>query len=373
MTLLRVRSGKNDLVFGDDGKAYIDLISSTGAAFLGHANDAVNGHIAAQLDRISCCWTSPLAIQDECKEQVGHHLDDDHRLLSLFSSGMEAAEVAMRIAFHETKRTGIVGFRNNNHGKSVATQNISRVDRDVPRLDGFRQLPFLPDLGEADILDELEREVSSTHPAAVFVEAMQGKGGGHGASKDFYGAVQRICRDHGVLIVCDEIFTGFYRTGSCFRYSALDIRPDIVLIGKAVANGFPAAGVVLHQRLGYHPKDLRLSSTFSDNPLACAAVVGTLAEMERIDVAGRVAHVEAALAGIDAGPSADVRLLGAACFIELESEQAAGHVHDHLADHQILALRRGAIVGLWPPATITDEHLDRVVTTTNEAMLAGVR
>jgi 4-aminobutyrate aminotransferase-like enzyme len=370
MTLLQVQRGENDLIFRDDGRAYIDLISSTGAVFLGHANDAINQHVIAQLGRLSCSWTSTLAIQDECKAQVGRHLDDGHRLLSLYSSGMEAAEVAMRIAFHETKRTGVIGFRNNNHGKSIATQNVTGTDADIPRFDGFRQLPFLPTCSEADILGELEREVTSTRPAAVFVEAMQARGGGYGASAAFYDDLQRICRSHDVLVVCDEIFTGFHRTGPCFRYSALGIEPDIVLIGKAMANGFPASGVVLDRRLDFHPKDFRLSSTFADNPLACAAVIGTLAEMDRIDVAGRVARIERSLHDIDAGPDAQVRLHGAACFIDLGSPGAAERVHDHLFDHQVLVLRRGSVIGFLPPATITDAHLDQVVTITNDA-LAG--
>lgn len=366
MSLLRITHGENDRVYTDDGRSFIDVISSTGAVFLGHANETVNRHVAAQLDRLSCSWTSAMAIQDECKERVAGHIDEGFSLYSLYSSGMEAAEVAMRMAFHETGRSRIIGFQHNNHGKSVATQNLTGDDPDIPRFDTFSALPFLPDHSEADILGHFERAVSSSDTAAVFIEAMQGKGGGHSASPAFYGEVQRLCREHGVLIVCDEIFTGFYRTGPCFHYPVLDIEPDIVLVGKAFSNGFPAAGVLLNERLTYHPKDFRFGSTFSDNPLACAAVIGTLAEMERIEIEKRVAQIEQVFGGLEPGPTAQLRLWGAACFVELDSDAAATTVHDHLYRHNVLTLRRGAVLGFWPPATISDDNLEYVVSVTND-------
>ena len=368
MSLLRVTHGVNDLLHTEDGQTFIDLISSTGAVFLGHANEAVNRHVAAQLDRISCSWTSTMAIQDECKELVGRHLEDRLALYSLYSSGMEAAEVAMRIAFHETKRSEIIGFRNDNHGKSLATQNLTGVDADIPRFEGFHQIPFLPDHGEDEILEHVAEVVTSSRAAAIFIEPMQGRGGGYAAGADFYAEVQRLCRDHGVLIICDEIFTGFYRTGACFRYPALGLRPDIVLIGKAIGNGFPAAGVVLDRRLQYHPKDFRLNSTFSDNPVACAAVVGTVCEMERIDIQAKVARIERSFAALDGGATVRRRHHGAACFLELDSPRSAAVVQEHLQRNHVLALQRDAILGFWPPATITDEHLELVVEVTNDAL-----
>lgn len=372
MLPLRVTSGQNDLLFTTDGEVFIDLVSSTGAVFLGHANEAINSHVSDQLGRISCSWTSVMDVQDRCKEAVARHIDEDLSLYSLYSSGMEAAEAAMRIACHETKRSTIIGFRNNHHGKSVATQNITGVDRDLPLIDSFRRLPFLPDLPEHEIVRALEGALASGEAAAVFVEPMQGRGGGHAATVDFYRELQRLCRRSGTLVVCDEIFTGFHRTGRCFLHPALGIEPDMVLIGKAVSNGFPAAGVLLRPGLDYHPKDFRLSSTFSDNPLACAAVLGTLSEMERIGIEARVDHIERSLRTLECGPSTQLRLRGAACFLELGSDRAAASVHDHLFEHKVLALRRGTTIGLWPPATITDEHLDQVVCLTDEALAAAV-
>lgn len=370
VSVLRVRCGENDLLHTEDGRTLIDVVTSTGAVFLGHANAAVNRHVVDQMARVSSSWTAAMEVQDRCKEQVAGHVGEDLRLHSLYSSGMEAAEVALRIAFHETRRPGIIGFRNDHHGRSVATQSITGADADLPSLPGFVSLPFLPDHSEADALAALRVALEATPTAAVFVEPMQGRGGGHAAGADFHRALQGMCRDAGALVVCDEIFTGMYRTGDCFLHPALGLEPDIVLVGKALANGFPAAGVLLRTELDYHPRDFRLSSTFSDNPLACAAVVGTSSEMERIDVATRVAHIEQVLGGLRVGPTSRLRLRGAACFVELPSPMLAGRVHDHLLDHGVLALRRDAVLGLLPPATITADHLDQVVAVTNEGLEA---
>lgn len=367
--MLRVTHGSNDLLHAEDGTAYIDLISSTGAVFLGHANRAINRRVADQLDRISCSWTSAIDVQDTCKAAVDRHIGGGLSLYSLYSSGTEAADVAMRMAFHRTNRTAIIGFRHNHHGKSLAVQNITGVDEGLPSFDSFHTVPFLPECSEDEILERFEHTIASVDAAAVYLEPMQGRGGGHAASRAFYGEVQRLCTEREVLVICDEIFCGGHRTGPFLLHPTLGIEADIVLVGKAIANGFPAAGILLPDPAPFHPKDFRFSSTFSDNPLACAAVEGTIAEMERIDVEAAVAGVERSLAGIEADP-ASMRLRGAACFVDLPTDEAAADVHDRLFRARVLALRRGATIGLWPPATIEPEHLGHVVQVLNESLAA---
>jgi acetylornithine/succinyldiaminopimelate/putrescine aminotransferase len=141
----------------------------------------------------------------------------------------------------------------------------------------------------------------------------------------------------------------------------------MVLVGKAMGNGFPVAGIALDRRLQYHPMDFRLNSTFWNNPLSCAAVVGTLAGMERIDIEKRVAHIERTFAGIEPHPKAELRLHGAACFIELDSPWSAAGVENHLVANRITAPRNDATITYVPAATITDEHLEHVVKATNRA------
>lgn len=368
MTLLRVIRGENDLLVAADGRRVIDLISSTGAVFLGHANAAINDHVVAQLGRISCSWTSTTDVQDECREVVERHLGDGLRLHSLYSSGMEAVEVALRMACHETGRTGVVGFDGGHHGKSIATQAVTGDDKGLPEIPGFRPLPYLPDHDEDEVLQAVDAALGTGEVAAVVVEPVQGRGGGHAPTTAFLAEVQQRCRATGTFLVCDEVFCGFHRTGPGLRSTAKGLQPDLVVVGKAMANGFPAAGVLVDPRLRYHPKDFRFTSTFSDNPLACAAVVGTVTEMERIDVEAQVARIEEALRTLPVGASTELRLHGAACFVELSSEAAAAAVHRHLLDADVLALCRGRVLGLWPPATITDEHLHRVVEVTGEAL-----
>jgi 4-aminobutyrate aminotransferase-like enzyme len=357
----RVTHGRNELLFADDGTAYVDLISSTGAVLLGHANEAVNAHVVAQLGRLSCSWTSQVDVWDTCVEVVGAHVPGDLHLCNLYSSGTEAVEAAMRLAVHETGRPTLVGFATDNHGRSMAIQGITDLDPGIPGADHLRSIPFLPDRAEDDVLAELDALLRTRTVAAVLVEPLQGKGGGHAPSDAFQRALQDLCRSTGTLLVYDEIFTGFHRTGPCLLHTAVGVAPDVVLVGKAMANGFPAAGLLLRPGIEYHPKDPRLSSTFSGNPLACAAVIGTIREMERIGVEGRVAAIEAAFGRLAVPPGAEVRLRGAACFVDLHRPLVAAAVAQHLFAHGVLVLQRGTTVGFWPPATIPDATLAEVV------------
>ncbi len=366
--MVRVTHGTNDVVHTSDGRCYVDLVSSTGAVFLGHANPAVTRAISDQLGRISCSWTTECDVTDRCKEVVGRHLPDGLHLYSLFNSGTEAADVALRIACAVTGRRGAIGFRNGHHGKAVAVQQLTGSAEIVPEVVGFEPIGFLPDLSEGEILDQLDGALAGRDVAAVFIEPMQGRGCGYAASPAFHRELSSRCRAAGALVVCDEIFTGMYRTGAAVRYPALGLQPDIVHLGKALGNGFPVSAVALGSDLRFHPKDFRFSSTYSDSPLACAAVIGVVEEMERIGVAARVARIAAALASIEAPPDAEVRHVGAAYFLDLGSTRTVAAVHEQLEAAGVLALRRETVLGLMPPATITDAHLDLVVDVMNEAL-----
>lgn len=367
MSVLDVTHGSNDLLFTTNGNSYIDLVSSTGAVFMGHANSHINEHIIQQLGKVSCSWTSTHEIHNRCSEAMAGHIGQGYSLYSLFSTGMEAAEVAMRMAFCETGKTGLIGFGNNMHGKSIASQNVSRKDSAFPDIDSFIQLPFIPDVAEEVILERVEKTLRSGAIAAIFIEPIQGRGGGHCASEVFYQDLEALCRQHNTLIICDEILTGLYRTGPAFRYSDLNIRPDIVLVGKALGNGFPVSGIITDDKIKYHPMDFRFNSTYSNNPVASAAVIGTLAEMERVDVVNRVSHIAEAFSAFYELPGCETHLYGAFCNLHLESEEIAEKICNYLLERNILIFYRENTIGFLPMATTTEAHLDKTVEITKEA------
>jgi acetylornithine/succinyldiaminopimelate/putrescine aminotransferase len=291
---LRISRAENDRLFDEEGRSYIDLFSAHGTAWLGHADPDIAEAIASQLGRVWVTGGLETDVAAQARALVEGFFPPSHRLAALYSTGMEAAEFALRVARTATGRNGAVGFARAMHGKSMATAYLGWDNDDDLRLPDFVRLPFVPDRPEAQILEKLADVLASRPISAVFVEPIQGCGGGHSASSPFYREVARLCADHGALLVFDEILTGFYRTGSPFVFSDLGLVPDLILVGKAMGGGFPVSGVVADERYPI-TKAMLPGSTYAGNPLASAAVVATLTKLRGLDILGRVAAIERAI------------------------------------------------------------------------------
>ena len=207
--------------------------------------------------------------------------------------------------------------------------------------------------------------------AAVFVEPLQGSAGGHLASDGFYRSVAELTQSHGSLLVVDEIFSGFYRTGRPFLYEQFGIAPDIVLVGKAMGNGFPVSAVVVNRKHEIRTEMLP-ASTFAGNPLGAAAVVGTLTAMKKQDLEPAVARIDTTMRALLA-PLAEfgvvVRGRGALWILEVPRR----FIDPALAR----IVSGGVIVGptasyfrLLPPVTILPDHLRRACTVVHGAFEA---
>jgi len=292
---IRIARAENDLIFDEHGRRYIDLFTAHGTAWLGHLNREVAAQVALQLEKVWITGGLETAVGDQARELVGSFFPPTHDLAILYSTGMEAAEFAIRVARAITGKNGVVGFEKGMHGKSLATAYLGWDNHDDLRLPGFFRLPFVPDCPEDEVLVRLEDVLANQPVSAVFVEPLHGCGGGHRASDRFYRAIFEICAQKRTLLVFDEILTGFYRTGSAFFFSDLGFVPDIVLIGKSIGNGFPVSGVVVDKRYPIR-KEMLPGSTYSGNPLAASAVAATVGQFRSLDLPGRVAGIENAIA-----------------------------------------------------------------------------
>jgi acetylornithine/succinyldiaminopimelate/putrescine aminotransferase len=279
----------NDILVDDKGRRYIDLFTGHGATWLGHCNPEARAAVAEQLGKIWLSGALRTPVLAEATALVESFFPASHFLAALYSTGMEAAEFALRIARGITRRNGVVGFARSMHGKSLATAQLGWDNQnDVPWL---RRLPFVPVAPEDEILRRLGAALACGEVGAVFIEPLQGSGGGHAASAAFCREVARLCRQQGAILIFDEILTGFHRTGPAFWFAELGFVPDVVLIGKALGNGFPVSGVVLNKEHEVR-QEMLPGSTYSGNPLAAAAVLATLRQMRRLDLPGKVARIE---------------------------------------------------------------------------------
>lgn len=369
-----VSRGANDLLFTEDGKPYIDLLSGSGTAFLGHANPAIARTLKEQLDALWNTGAVPTRLGSEAGAAVEEFFPPSHRLAMLYSTGMEAVEFALRVARQVTGRRGVVGFDGCMHGKSMATAALGWAN-ELVTLPDFRRLPYLPERSEEVILEHVRSALATHSVSAVVLEPLLGSRGGYIPSRQFVEQVSTLCVEHGSLFVMDEIFTGFYRTGPAFLHQALGVAPDIVLIGKAMGNGFPVSGVVVDRR---YPIDASMlpGSTFAGNPLAASAVLATLREMRANNLPEKVAKIEGtilnALSGLGELGVA-LRGKGALWILDLPRSMPVSAVMSHILRSGVIVSQTASFIRLLPAATISLAHLTDACRVIGEACQAQSR
>jgi acetylornithine/succinyldiaminopimelate/putrescine aminotransferase len=288
---------------------------------------------------------------------------------------MEAAEFALRLARTATNRPGVIGFEGSIHGKSMATAYLG-WENDQVSLPDFERLPFVTSASEERILDRLAAKLSRRSISAVFIEPVHGSGNGHSASEHFYREVSRLCAEHGSLCVFDEILTGFYRSGELFCFEALGVKPDIMLIGKAIGNGFPVSGVVARKDLPVEGRALP-GSTYSGNPIASTVVAATLSHMRSLAMRETVARMAATIVE-ELEPisrvGATLRGRGALWVLELPAAAIVPELTTRMRSRGVVVAAAGSSIRLLPPATISADHLRTACSVVRDEVLeAGER
>lgn len=362
----RIVWAENDTLIDDAGHRLIDMFSANGAALLGHAHPKIAAAIKVQLDGVWLTGGLLTPAYDLAKTALESFLPPGLGLAGLYSTGMEAAEFAMRMARVHTGRSDFVGFSCAMHGKSAATAALSWAN--APPLAHIHRLPEPGPCSELQVIEQLEQCLRDHSVAAVFVEPVMGTGGGYVISADFYGHLIALCQAHGSLLVMDEILSGFYRTGPRFAFLGLPVHPDLVLLGKALANAFPASAVVARRDIRCTPAMLP-GSTYAGNPLAAAAIAATLDELRRLNVSAMVAAIATTIkAGLADVPGLVLRGRGALWMIELASPQRASEMAKALYARGVFASFTGNYLRLLPSATIKPENLQRACQTLRDLL-----
>jgi len=363
----------NESVFDPYGSSYIDLFTGCGTTFLGHAHPQILAAVQQQLERVWITGKLPTDAYEQAVRLIEGYFPDSHRLICMYSTGMESAEFALRVARVKTGRRRFIGFERCMHGKSMATACLGWPN-DMVNLPDFIRVPFLPTISEEQILDQVKRRLAAEDVAAVFIEPFQGSGGGHIATPEFHQRLAAICAKYGSLLVVDEIFTGFHRTGPAFVYQSLGVTPDIVLFGKALGNGFPISAAVAGDGITISGQMLP-SSTYAGNPLAAAAAVATLQQMAAMDMPAKVAEIErticSELASLD-GQIA-VRGRGALWVLEITPPIDVIRVANRIFRGGVLVSPTSRFIRLLPAATISLDRLSEACGVVRDACLQEMR
>jgi acetylornithine/LysW-gamma-L-lysine aminotransferase len=356
VTLVR---GENARVWDDRGNEYLDCISGNGVSNLGHANEKVVAAVARQAARMITC--SNLFYNDErallCKKLVDITPANLKRVF-LCNSGAESIEAAIKFSRFVTKRTDFIATEKAFHGRTFgalsATYKPDYRDGFGPLVPGFRFVPF-------NDFEKLKQAVTPK-TAGIILEIIQGEGGIHPGSAEYFHNVRKLCDDRGILFIADEIQSGFCRTGKMFACEYYDLQPDMLCLAKALAGGLPMGAVMCSDKIelavGKH------GTTFGGNPLACAAANATIDFMieNKLDqqACEKGDYFRKRLQPENLSKVVEVR--GPGLMIGIEVKEDARPLILQLMEIGLLVFPAGnSVVRVFPPLTISYPDLDQVI------------
>lgn len=363
---LAIARGQGSRLWDADGREYIDLLAGIAVVGLGHCNAEVCDALGRQARKL---WhVSNLFYQQEQLDLAAILLSTTHHSKAFFcNSGAEANEACIKLARRYMRKVRqrdafeIISLEGCFHGRTfgalAATGRQSLSDGFEPLPEGFSQVPVCD-------LDALAAAVTSG-TAAVLVECVQGEGGVVPLPAEYLRAVERLCRERDVLLICDEVQCGMCRTGKFWAFQHAGIRPDAISVAKSLANGLPMGAMLATDEMARGFEAGSHATTFGGGALTSAVAAKVVEIMLRDDLAGRAArlgeHLKAKLEGLRVKHAAairEVRSIGLMTGIEL-----AGDARDVwlrlLEAGYICSLSHGTTLRLLPPLTIDCEDLDK--------------
>ncbi|MGY4659973.1 4-aminobutyrate aminotransferase/(S)-3-amino-2-methylpropionate transaminase [Pseudomonas chlororaphis] len=291
---IRLSHGRNAEVWDENGKRYIDFVGGIGVLNLGHCHPRVVAAIQQQATRLThyAFNAAPHGPYVEFMARLARFVPLSYPVSGMLTnSGAEAAENALKIVRGATGRTAVIAFDGGFHGRTLATLNlngkVAPYKQKIGVLPGpVYHLPYpSADNGVTceEALKAMDRlfsvEIDVAEVACFIVEPVQGEAGFLALDVEFARALRRFCDEQGILLIADEIQSGFGRTGQRFAFSRLGIEPDLVLLGKSIGGGVPLGAVLGRKALLDNLPKGGLGGTYSGNPIACAAALATLDEM----------------------------------------------------------------------------------------------
>lgn len=278
--------GEGNYVYDASGRRYLDFYGGHAVISIGHSHPHYVRMLQEQVAKLGFYSNSVQnPLQQELADKLGRAAGLDDYQLFLCNSGAEANENALKLASFETGRSRILAFHKAFHGRTSAAVNATDSEKIKAPINRHYPITFV-DLND---LEAVERELSHGDVAAVIIEGIQGIGGVYVPEPDFLVALAQLTKQHGSLLILDEIQSGYGRSGKFFAFQYAAIEPDIISVAKGMGNGFPIGGILIHPR--FEAKAGMLGTTFGGNHLACAAgiaVLDVLREEKLVENAARV-------------------------------------------------------------------------------------
>jgi acetylornithine/LysW-gamma-L-lysine aminotransferase len=350
--------GKDARVWDDKGNEYIDMAAGISVANIGHANSKVVEAISQQAATLITC---PNTFYNDAKaiflEKLFSIVPKNLTRAFLTNSGTEAIEAAIKFARLNTKKTKIIaamkGFHGRTYGALSATYKKEYRDGFEPLVPGFDFVPY----------NNFEKivQLADDDTAAIILEPIQGEGGINIGQKEYFKKVRQLCSEKNILLIIDEIQTGFCRTGKLFAIEHLGIEADMMTLAKSIAGGFPMGALLCSDKITVEKS--KHGSTFGGNPLACAAGNASIDFMiesklwEQAEAKGK--YLKEKLEKLSLSKIREIRIVGLMIGIELK-EKVQPYLEE-LLKRKIVALPAGTtVLRMLPPLVISYEDLDKV-------------
>jgi 4-aminobutyrate aminotransferase/(S)-3-amino-2-methylpropionate transaminase len=399
-----IESGSGATVTDVDGNTFLDFTGGVGCLNVGHSHPRVVEAAQEQLTKFS--HTDFTIVPYDVYVTLAERLIEKTPIrgdakAAFFNAGAEAIENAIKFARAYTKRPAVIGFEGGFHGRTLLA--LSLTSKTHPYKAGLG--PFAPEVyrlpfpneyrgpSGAEALETLERalitQVAAESVAAIVIEPVQGEGGFVVAPREFVEGVRRICDDNAIVMVVDEVQTGYGRTGTMFAIEQYGVEPDLVTLAKSIAMGLPLSAVIGKAEIMDAPGDSAIGGTYVGNPVAQAAALAVLDVFEDEGVVERAAAIGETIRTrmqtwqerYDA--IGDVRGLGAMLAIELVHDretkdpapELATAVVEAAAERGLLLLKSGIYsncIRVLAPLTISDAEVDEALGVWEDALAVAL-
>lgn len=364
---IEIVKGKGCYTYDAEGNEYLDLYGGHAVISVGHSHPHYLKALNEQASKLVFYSNSVInSLQQRLAEKLGKVSGYDDYQLFLINSGAEANENALKLASFYTGKSRVLAFGKAFHGRTSLAVEATDNPKIVAPINANNHVTFLP----LNDLEAVKAEVEKNDVCAVIIEGIQGVGGIRIPTPEFLNGVRDLCDKYGVVMILDEIQSGYGRSGRFFAHQYSGVRPDIITVAKGIANGFPMGGVLISPK--FVPVYGQLGTTFGGNHLACAAAIAVLEIFENENLVENAREVgEYLIAQLKQIPEIkEVR--GEGLMIGMEFDYPVKELRTRLIKEQkVFTGASGTnVIRLLPPLVLTKAQADDFIKRFKQALNA---
>lgn len=360
-------SGKDLLVYDNEGAEYLDLYGGHAVISIGHAHP---NYVTAITNQVESLGFYSNAIQNPLQKELADKIEavsgcKDYELF-LCNSGAEANENALKLASFKTGKARVIAFEKGFHGRTSAAVAVTDNPSIIAPINAQQAVTILP----LNDIEGVKRELEKGDVCAVIVEFIQGIGGLDEGTAEFFETVDKLCKANNTMFIADEIQCGYGRSGKFFAFQYYDVTPDVISLAKGMGNGFPIGGILIHPSI--EAKHGMLGTTFGGNHLACAAGLAVLNTIEDESLIDNTNAMSEYLISVAKTIPQIKNIKGKGLMIGLEFDFEVGALRKELIyNHHIFTggAANKKLLRILPPLTIQKHHIDQFFDALKKALV----